>query len=284
LPLQKLFKNDYVAGSGGYGKVYMAKDLATKVKIAIKKLPHDTQKHKINNWCEVGFISQCDHPNIVKYHYSYLNVKKNSEEVWMIFQYLHGGTLSEAARSFKLSERHIAFVAREICKALKYLHNKNWAHRDLKSSNVMMDISGSIKLIDFGLCADMNEGPRRKMLGSSYWIPPEMIKCEPHTISVDIWSLGVCILELYLMAPPHCPSSFKCMFCAATIGLMDVIPSRASSDARDFLSKCLVVDQTKRSSVDELIQHPWVNQSGIENGISDIFRSIFLNNTLSAIV
>eukprot|EP01123_Difflugia_compressa_P006289 TRINITY_DN18474_c0_g1_i1.p1 TRINITY_DN18474_c0_g1~~TRINITY_DN18474_c0_g1_i1.p1 ORF type:complete len:144 (+),score=7.73 TRINITY_DN18474_c0_g1_i1:65-433(+) len=122
------------------------------------------------------------------------------------------------------------------------------------------------------------------MLGSSFWIPPEMIRKDPHSLSADIWSLGVCVLELYLMGPPHSVSSLKCMFYAATIGLTDVIPERASNQARDWLHKCLVVDPHNRASVDELLDHPWVNQKGIEVGISDIFRSIFLNNTLSSIV
>jgi len=204
--------------------------------------------------------------------------------VWIIFQYLHGGTLSEAARAFKFSDRHIAFIAREICKALQHLHQKKWAHRDLKSSNIMMDISGMIKLIDFGLCADMSNGSRIKMLGSSFWIPPEMIRRQPHHTSADIWSLAVCVLELYLRGPPHSPSSFKCMFSACTVGLMNMVPESASPEARDWLSKCLVIDPSKRATVDELLEHSWVNQKGIDNGISDIFRSIFLNNTLSSII
>uniref|UniRef100_A0A6B2KZ07 Protein kinase domain-containing protein n=1 Tax=Arcella intermedia TaxID=1963864 RepID=A0A6B2KZ07_9EUKA len=282
---KKLFKNDTLAGSGGYGKVYMAKDTTTKERVAVKKVPHTTDKQKYNNYSEIGFVASCDHPNIVKFYEAYLIAdKKGVEEVWMVFQYLHGGTLAEAARAFKFIDRHIAYIAREICRALKFLHDKEWAHRDLKSSNIMMDITGVIKLIDFGLCADMSEGERTKMLGSSFWIPPEMIKREPHSLSADIWSLGVCVLELYLMGPPHSVSSLKCMFCAATVGLADVIPERASKHAKSWLRMCLVVDPTKRASIDTLLEHPWLNQNGIEEGISDIFKSIFLNNTLSSIV
>jgi len=212
------------------------------------------------------------------------NIKKNCEEVWIIFQYLHGGCLADAAKAFRFSDRHCAFIAREICLAVQHLHHKGWAHRDIKSSNIMMDISGQIKLIDFGLCADMSTGPRIKMLGSSYWIPPEMIKRQPHHISVDIWSLAVCVLELFLRGPPHYPLNFKCMFKACTVGLKDTIPESASPEAKDFLAKCLVIDPNQRATVDELLAHPWVLQKGIDSGISDIFKSIFLNNTLSAII
>jgi len=146
----------------------------------------------------------------------------------------------------------------------------------------MLDIQGRIKLIDFGLCADMSEGPIRKMLGSPFWIPPEMILKHPHSLSCDIWSFAVCVLELFTGNPPHHQSGVKCMFHSATIGLADQIPARATSMARDFLTRCLVVDHNKRASSEELLKHSWVNQRGIETGISDIFRSIFINTQLQA--
>jgi len=120
--------------------------------------------------------------------------------------------LSEAVKVHQFSERHIAYVSREILKALTYLHSRNFVHRDLKSGNVMMSIEGHIKLIDFGLCCDVTEGPRLQMLGSPYWIPPEMIRKKPHSCPADIWSFAVCVLEMYLKEPPNASSRLLSMF------------------------------------------------------------------------
>lgn len=104
------------------------------------------------------------------------------------------------------------------------------------------------------------------MVGSAYWMPPEMIARQPHSTPVsyyyflvnpykaDVWSFGVCLLELLLMNPPHCQSTFRCMFLAATVGLVDQIPPEAGKKANDFISQCLVVDPAKRSTVDTLLQ------------------------------
>jgi len=226
----------------------------------------------------------CDHPNVIKYYntWHFKDEKKNIEEAWIITEFLQGGTLAQAAKSHKFQDHHIAFIAKEMLQGIHYLHARKWAHRDIKSSNIMMDITGKIKLIDFGLCADLSEGPVRKMLGSPFWIPPEMILKIPHSLSCDLWSFAVCVLELFTGSPPHSQSSVKCMFYAATVGLVDQIPNRSTSSARDFLTKCLEIDHTKRATAEELLKHPWVNQKNLDVGISDIFRSIFINNQLQA--
>jgi len=148
----------------------------------------------------------------------------------------------------------------------------------------MMKIDGGLKLIDFGLCADVSKGEQFKMLGSAFWIPPEMIRKEPHSTSADIWSLAVCLLELYLQNPPHAISPLKCMFEVATVGLVNCIPDNASDDAKDWLKRCLTIDKTKRATVEELLGHPWLNQKPVARELSAILKSLFLSNTLDAIL
>jgi len=143
-----------------------------------------------------------------------------------------------------------------------------------------MSVKGEIKLIDFGLCADFSFGARSKMLGSPYWVPPEMIHEKPHTCVADIWSFAVCLLELYRGSPPHAPSSLKCMFMTATEGLSSEIPEAATDKARDFLGHCLQIDPDKRAKSSDLLQHPWVHQPKIGNGIKEILKQIFLSNSL----
>jgi len=147
----------------------------------------------------------------------------------------------------------------------------------------MMSVSGHIKLIDFGLCADFSTGSRVSMVGSPFWVPPEMIKKEPHTYPADVWSFGVCILEFYLMAPPYATSAIKCMYMTATKGLVDQVPETASAHAQNFLQKCLEPDQTKRATPAELLEHPWVTRTGLSKGIDSVLRDIFLTTTLSSL-
>jgi len=223
----------------------------------------------------------CNHPNIVEYYQMFLVEEKGQpREVWIIMEYLQGGTLREASKSSLFTDVHISYVAREILRGLNYLHKKQLAHRDLKSTNVMMSIKGEIKLIDFGLCADFSNGPRTKMLGSPFWIPPEMIQEKPHSYPVDIWSMAVCIMELYSSLPPHAHSSLKCMFMTATEGLVSEIPKEASNEAKDFLTRCLVMDPDERATAAELLKHPWISKPNVGSGMSELLKQIFLSNSL----
>uniref|UniRef100_A0A6B2L0T5 Protein kinase domain-containing protein n=1 Tax=Arcella intermedia TaxID=1963864 RepID=A0A6B2L0T5_9EUKA len=278
--MKKFYKSAELAGKGGFGSVFIAKEVATKKRVAVKKLPHDNERTIQNNYSEIAFLMVCQHPNIVQYHQTYLVDEKSVPEVWIIMEYMQGGTLKEASKSKLFTDTHIAYVAREMLRGLQYLHSIQLAHRDLKSANVMMSITGEIKLIDFGLCADFSTGPRTKMLGSPYWIPPEMIQDKPHSYPVDIWSFAVCLMELYISNPPYAESSLKCMFMTATKGLKDQIPKEATPDAVDFLSKCLVIDPDKRATAAQLLQHPWVSRKSVGDGVVEILKQIFLSNSL----
>lgn len=277
--VKRMFRNVEFSGKGGFGRVFSSKDNETKKRVAIKKLPNRTEKEKNANLNEVGFLSECHHANIV----SFLKALDYSakDEVWIVTEFLEGGTLSEAVKVHQFSERHIAYVAREMLKALTHLHSLGLVHRDLKSGNVMMSIEGHIKLIDFGLCCDISDGPRRQMLGSPYWIPPEMIRRKEHSYPADIWSFAVCVLEMYLKEPPNSHSRLEAMYMAATQGLKSCIPSRASGPAKDFLKRCLERNPKKRATAEELLEHPFITQPKLELGIRDVLRGVFVSNSLS---
>jgi hypothetical protein len=275
--IKKYYRSIEFSGKGGFGRVFAAKDVATKRRVAIKRVPHVTEKDKRNNYCEIAFLSQCKHPNVV----NFIRAWEVKDEAWIVTEFLEGGTLSEAVKVHQFSERHIAYVAREILKALKYLHSIDFVHRDLKSGNVMMSIEGHIKLIDFGLCCEVASGPRVQMLGSPYWIPPEMIKRKPHACPADIWSFAVCVLEMFLKELPNASSRLYAMFTAAADDIQDAIPPKASPMAKDFLSKCLIINPAKRASAEELLQHPFVTQPKLEEGIKDVLRGVFVSNSLA---
>jgi len=270
-------------GRGGFATVMSARDSSRKNElVAIKKLCHETLRQQENNYSEIAFLKLCaNHNNIVQYLKAWYHPEE--KELWMVMEYLEGGTLHEAAHNHKFSENHVAYVGREVLKALKFLHSKELVHRDLKSQNIMLSINGVVKLIDFGLCAELSNGPRDSMVGSPFWMAPEMIKKQTHSYNVDIWSLGVCLLELLLMDPPHTVSGVKCMFLAATVGLQDQIPESAQPGAKAFLKRCLEMDPKKRPGSIELVEDPFVNRPGLSKGITEVLKDIFLTNTMTAL-
>jgi serine/threonine protein kinase len=241
-------------------------------------MDNTNEKEVLSNLSEIAFLSIFSHPNIVKYIASY-KVKK---EVWMIMEFMEGGTLSEAVKAYNFYESQIAYVAREILKGLEYLHSMNYGHRDLKSSNVMMTVQGQIKLIDFGLCTDFSNGPKQHTVGSPFWIPPEMIQNKPHNLKVDIWSFAVCILEMVLKAPPYRESKMKAMYLVGTEGLLPLVnKTKMSDNLKDFFHKCLQMEPSQRNSAKELLQHKFIQNADNQKSMESIIASIFLRKSMT---
>ena len=193
------YKVGDMVGEGGFGSVYLAKLKKGKGRVAIKKMDHISSGQQNDNLTEVYFLKNCDQPNVVKF----LSAHHVGDQLWMLMEFMEGGTLTEAAVKYKFQEKHVAYVAQEVLKGLSYLHAKNFIHRDLKSPNIMLTTSGEIKMVDFGLCVDVSDGGMlNSMAGSPLWMPPEMIKGEDYFFKADIWSFGTCMLELINQEPP----------------------------------------------------------------------------------
>ena len=219
---RRLYKWDTYLGHGGFGQVVEAKskekrDPAYNDKVAIKFQANDGVRSESMNLDEVSVLQFCDHPNVVTM-YRAIRVRT---EVWMIMELLRGGTLKQAStnKGVPFAENEIAYVAREMLKGIKYIHDNQLAHRDLKNLNIMLTVEGGIKLIDFGLALDMTLGPRVQMVGSPLWMPPEMIQGKPHSYGVDVWSFTVCMLELANQKPPNASNIKRAMFLSATRGM-----------------------------------------------------------------
>eukprot|EP01102_Stenamoeba_stenopodia_P019607 TRINITY_DN744_c0_g1_i1.p1 TRINITY_DN744_c0_g1~~TRINITY_DN744_c0_g1_i1.p1 ORF type:complete len:579 (+),score=132.05 TRINITY_DN744_c0_g1_i1:180-1916(+) len=293
---KKLFKHPEQVGEGGFGLVVRADVSGDKQKpklpstVAIKKMSHSSLKERSNNLREIGFLRKLDHLNIVRYYRTYRgfnlkDVKPPPAELWLIMEYLEGGTLSQARLSHKFQEENIAYIARELLTGITYLHSLNLAHRDLKSANVMLSVEGGVKMIDFGLCADMSQGPRDDVCGSPFWLPPEMIKNETHSTPVDLWSYAICLMELANGTPPHEQSATKAMFIAATEGYPQPFdnPDKWSPEMKNFFSKCLVIDPSKRITAKELLKDPWLNKASTKKTMKNILTDIFIRDTLQSV-
>jgi len=275
---KKLYKELDEVGKGGFGTVFHARTVKDKKIVAIKKMPHTTSRQKANNFHEASILHALDHPNIVKY----LTCHEIKDDLWLVMEFLEGGTFEEAARAWRFNETNLAYVARELLKGLSYMHSRQLAHRDLKSANIMMSVQGAVKLIDFGLAADMSVGFPSHMVGSPFWMPPEMIQGKPHTYAVDIWSCAISLLEMANQRPPMMESAVKAMFTVATEGATQLFvePDRWSPVFNDFLSRCLQVDPEKRSTADELLLHEFIKQADTRANMEQILRRIFLSNSL----
>jgi len=281
---KKAFKFICMTGEGGYGKVWTAKSDVPEFrgKVAVNRLQHVEPKEKKHNINEMSFLAFCKHPNIVTYYTSLL--VKN--ELMIVMEHMEGGTLTEATKGHNFTELQIAYVARELLSALVYLHDNKLAHRDLKSGNIMMTIKGQIKLIDFGLCVDVAPGPRNDMVGSPFWMAPEMVGRRPHSTPVDIWSFAISLLELANKDPPHRKSSIKCMFTFGTVGCPDPLnePAKWSPTFKDFLAQCLQVDPAQRATARQLLRHPFVLKTAAQKQMAHLINQIFMQTAISQVV
>ncbi|EGG22665.1 putative protein serine/threonine kinase [Cavenderia fasciculata] len=273
--IKKKMKFGQLIGKGGYGKVFEAQ--WEKKKVAIKVVHYRDAKEQLNVHLEIGFLNKCRHPNIVDFKGAVVH----DGQMFIVTEFMQGGTLEQAVSSSHIfKETHIGYIGKEILKGIAYLHENKLVHRDIKSGNIMISLEGDIKLVDFGLCASVENGASHHMVGSPYWMPPEMIKGEPHSFPADVWSFGICMLEMMYRKPPHRESRFKSMFYNSTQGI-DVTKFKCSLDLKDMLWQCFEMDPSKRSSANKLLRHPFFQRAETKQGMKGLFDNMFLQRNLN---
>mmetsp|Transcript_15120 Transcript_15120/g.22651 ORF Transcript_15120/g.22651 Transcript_15120/m.22651 type:complete len:504 (+) Transcript_15120:35-1546(+) len=288
---QKLLRKEAAAAAAsasssepanGKGKKSRKKNKTPEIRYAVKVMDISDMPHKTSALNEIRFLSTLHHPNIVTYFESFLT--ESGKDCWVFMERLEGGTLRQAAEEYRFLEKHIAYTAKEILTALAFLHEKGIVHRDLKSENIMMTTDGQIKLIDFGLCTEVPKTkPLVGIVGSPYWVPPEMIHLQPHDTSADIWSFGVSLLELANGRPPNKENPFAAMFSVATKGIPQPFldkPEKWSDDIKDFLSQCLQIAPSDRPSAQKLLEHDFLRLACTKKDMHKILSSIFLKKAL----
>ncbi|OMJ17831.1 Serine/threonine-protein kinase CLA4 [Smittium culicis] len=241
------------------GSVFMARSLVTKKIVAIKQMDLKTQPRKELLVNEILVMKESQHPNIVNYIESFLI---GNSDLWVVMEYMNGGALTDIIDNNSMNENQIATISLEVCSGLHHLHKQNIIHRDIKSDNVLLGEDCQVKITDFGFCAKLSEqrSKRATMVGTPYWMAPEVVKQKPYGSKVDVWSLGIMVIEMIESEPPYLDEEpLKALYLIATHGTPALKnPETLSTDLKGFLAECLCVDVDSRATVEELLSQDFI--------------------------
>ncbi|KAL9641092.1 MAG: hypothetical protein Q9204_000317 [Flavoplaca sp. TL-2023a] len=234
-------------GKGAFGSVFRALNMGTGETVAVKQVKlADLPKS------ELRVIT---HPNIVKYH----GFVKSAESLNIILEYCENGSLHSISKNFgKFPENLVGLYMSQVLHGLLYLHEQGVIHRDIKGANILNNKQGLVKLADFGVATRTTTLHESSVVGTPYWMAPEVIELSGATTASDIWSLGCTVIELLDGRPPY--HKLQPMHALFRIVNDDhpPLPEGASPVVRDFLMQCFQKDPNLRVSARKLLKHPWI--------------------------
>ena len=257
---------DYL-GKGQFGLVKSGINLKTKTQVALKILTKSEITSSEGLKTEIDILKVAKHPNIVQF-YDYF---EDINYIFIVMEYLKGGTLDEYLKKnhWKISENAVMKIVTQISKGLIYLNQFGIIHRDLKLNNIMFNnLEGeeiNIKIMDFGLSKILGPFEKAKeSCGTLSYIAPEIILRKPYNSQVDVWSLGV--LVYYILSkelPFDLPNNNFKEICNVILTKKLTFSEKfndKSQEVKDFISKCLIRDPEKRMTIEEVLNHKWLEE------------------------
>ncbi|KAJ8870392.1 hypothetical protein PR048_029413 [Dryococelus australis] len=229
--------------------------------LQIKQVPVDSDLQEIIK--EISIMQQCHSPWIVKYYGSYFH----NTDLWIVMEYCGAGSVSDIMRLCQktLVEEEIATILCDALKGLEYLHLRRKIHRDIKAGNILLNTEGHAKLADFGVAGQLTDtmAQRNTMIGTPFWMAPEVIQEIGYDCAVDIWSLGITSLEMAEGKPPYGDiHPMRAIFMIPTKPPPSFRqPDKWSPEFIDFVSSCLVKSPEERATASELLQHDFIGNA-----------------------
>eukprot|EP00485_Elphidium_margaritaceum_P009767 CAMPEP_0202704208 /NCGR_PEP_ID=MMETSP1385-20130828/16926_1 /ASSEMBLY_ACC=CAM_ASM_000861 /TAXON_ID=933848 /ORGANISM="Elphidium margaritaceum" /LENGTH=503 /DNA_ID=CAMNT_0049362181 /DNA_START=127 /DNA_END=1638 /DNA_ORIENTATION=+ len=262
---EELFDIIQPLGKGAFGMVYKALDKRDGELVALKIMAMEGGEEIGSLEQEVAIMQRCKSPYIVNFRGAWLK----EENIWIAMEYCGGGGVLDIMRALKitLTEEQICVVLRETLRALEYVHAQKLIHRDIKAGNILLNHKGQCKLADFGVSyiLDSTFDKAKTILGTPYWMAPEVVKDDKYNSKADIWSLGITAIEMACGKPPYANEPpLKVLLkvpTAAPPTLPDDVVDDFTDDFKDFIKSCLMKNEKDRPTAHELLEHKWIKQA-----------------------